>query len=519
MAGKLDFLKHLNDYTYRFDEKKGRFRYREIRPPRDMAYDFYMWCKCWKDMIVFVGKDPISTVRALFRYRWFASYLTYPNLVDRGTLGMRGSQLRMAREQYDRIVKKATELLHITFAADEHFHGANKRSKKIVLFDELVPCEIMAGFPNLIGLPAQTLPVFLCSILDQQITPPYLDAAENFGIPADVCPLPAAEAGCALLDEYPKLGVCFVSCNMPCDGSVMTSAYQDRYFKLPTYCFGVPTRYTEAPVQQYAVDEMRGLIAFIEEQTGETFNWDTFLAAMGVYNQQTAYELQKWEVNRTPYPQMTGETFWIYRMFFYHLSGGMDKAFLKTDARVNKLMMEGYAKKRPCSREMRHRCVEWSCPANFYPDFSVWAENCWGINVLASMESLISDIIIDTEDHDRALAGLAMTYQRATMRKHTKGGYANVLDELWKVCALYDADMVLMYDQISCKGMDGLRGVFEEQAAARGVHMLWVSQDLMDARTISKRDMRRQVNLYMQTVMGEEPLRPDLLDFDDALTW
>ena len=83
----------------------------------------------------------------------------------------------------------------------------------------------------------------------------------------------------------------------------------------------------------------------------------------------------------------------------------------------------------------------------------------------------------------------------------------------------YNADMVLMYDQISCKGMDGLRGVFEEQAAARGVHMLWVAQDLLDSRTISKRDMRRQVNLYMQTVMGEEPVRPDLVDFDDALTW
>ena len=49
--------------------------------------------------------------------------------------------------------------------------------------------------------------------------------------------------------------------------------------------------------------------------------------------------------------------------------------------------------------------------------------------------------------------------------------------------------------------------------------MLWVAQNLLDSRTISKRDMRRQVNLYMQTVMGEEPVRPDLVDFDDALTW
>ena len=170
-----EFLRHINDYAYRFNPEKGQFRYRELRGVRDTAFDFYMWLKCWKDMVVFVAKCPVSAVRALFRYQWFATYLTYPNFVDRGTLGMRGNQLRMARAQYDRIVKKATDLLRISFVADEHFHPGNKMSKKIVLFDELVPGEIMAGFPNLIYLPAQVLPVFLCSILDQQITPPYLD--------------------------------------------------------------------------------------------------------------------------------------------------------------------------------------------------------------------------------------------------------------------------------------------------------------------------------------------------------
>jgi len=29
-------------------------------------------------------------------------------------------------------------------------------------------------------------------------------------------------------------------------------------------------------VQDYAVEELRGLIRFIEEQTGETFDWDAF---------------------------------------------------------------------------------------------------------------------------------------------------------------------------------------------------------------------------------------------------
>lgn len=51
-----EFLRHINDYTYRFDPEKGRFRYRELRGVRDTAFDFYMWLKCWKDMVVFVAK-------------------------------------------------------------------------------------------------------------------------------------------------------------------------------------------------------------------------------------------------------------------------------------------------------------------------------------------------------------------------------------------------------------------------------------------------------------------------------
>jgi hypothetical protein len=68
---------------------------------------------------------------------------------------------------------------------------------------------------------------------------------------------------------------------------------------------------------------------FIEEQMGEKFDWNSYFEAMKVYNQQLEYELQKWDVNKTPYPQMTGATFWLYRLFYFHLSGGFDKRFLK----------------------------------------------------------------------------------------------------------------------------------------------------------------------------------------------
>ena len=71
------------------------------------------------------------------------------------------------------------------------------------------------------------------------------------------------------------------------------------------------------------------------------------------------------------------------------------------------------------------------------------------------------------------------------MRKHTKGGYQNVLDELWRICDEYNADTVIMYNQISCKGMDGLNGIFDDQARERNINFIWVDQDLMDPRTVS----------------------------------
>ncbi len=356
-------------------------------------------------------------------------------------------------------------------------------------------------------------------MVDQQITPPYLEVVESFGVPADVCPLPSAEAGVAIEDDYPKMGCCMIGTNMPCDGSIMNSSFLDRRLQLPTHCFGIPLRYNGEDVQEYGVDEIKALIEFIEKQTGEKFDWDAFFKRMKQYNEQLEYELQKWDINRTEYPQMTGACFWLYRIFYFNLSGGTNERFLKVDKKVNKIMMKAYEKKTPVSKEMRHRAVVWSCPANYYTSFANWLENCWGVNVVMDMETMISYLPINTEDKELALKDLAKTYQRSIMRKHTKGGYQNVVDELWRIVDEYNADTVIMYDQISCKGMDGLTGIFDDQARERNINFIWVKQDLMDPRTISRREMRDQVNKYMQTVLQEEPLDASLVDFEDDLAW
>ena len=109
-------------------------------------------------------------------------------------------------------------------------------------------------------------------------------------------------------------------------------------------------------------------------------------------------------------------------------------------------MMKAFEKKTRCSKEMRHRAIVWSCPANYYTSLANWLENCWGVNVVMDMETMISYIMYDTENQDKSLATYAKTLQRTTMRKHTKGGYQNVVDELWRICEEFNADTVIMYD-------------------------------------------------------------------------
>jgi len=501
-------------------DKKGIRMHREWRGVRDTLYDFGWWLVTWKDMIAFVMRSPLQVVKGLLRYRWMFTYLTVPAFVDRQLEGNRGIQLRSGHLLYDIIVKHSIDILLDTFNADQNIGGKKSLSDRIVCMDELVPTEIMSGFPNLIGIPVQTMPIFLASMINQQLPPVYLDAIESYGVPGDVCPLPSAEAGVAITGDFPIFGKCFISCNMPCDGSIMTSIYQDRYFNLPTYELGVPLRYNDdVDSQEYAVEEILGCIRFIEEQTGETFDWEAFYRGMETYNDVTRFHLDLWQINSTPYPQVTGPTPWLYRMYTFHLSGGMDKRFNKADDKVRKLMMRGYEKRLPCAPEMRHKALVWSCPANYYTSFSNWLQNCWGIVSVMDMETHISQQIISTDSQLEALQGLAKTFQRTTMRKHTKGGYRNAVDEMWDVAEEYHVDTIIMYDQISCKGMDGLQGIFDEQARERNIHFIWVQQDLMDCRTISRRDMRNQVSTYMSSVLGEEPLDPTLLDFDDSEAW
>ena len=478
---KLDLLvngeRHLG-YLYR-DGDMTTVR-REWRGVVDTAYDFWEWAKMWGMFLKTFGMDLIPALGMTFHYRWMISYFNAHGFMDKLTMG--------------------------------------SLNKKVVLFDEMTMGQIMAGFPDLIGVPYQLLPVFLVSEIDQLVCVPYIDGVEAYGLPADTCPVPSSEVGSIVLDALPHMGSCFISSSMPCDGSTMASSYMSRRFPdLPVFHLCFPTRYADEATLDCAASDIKACIRFVEDVTGSKWDWAHYFECMKRFNMETDYELQKWEINRSQYPQFIGPAYELYRKWNYEMDGGIDPRVEKTCKKIAKLIEKGYRKQEPAwpFGKMKHRAIVWSCPAHYYANFSNWAANCWGIDVLVEMESLNFTKHLETSDKEEALRDLARLYERMVMRRHTNGGYQNVVDELWRQCEWWDVDIIIMYQNVACKNMATLQGILDEQSRQKDMKMIWEEHDLMDPRTVSRRTMRDKVSDFMRTVMNEEPVDESLVDFAD----
>lgn len=492
---------------------------REWRGIKDTAYDFYEWARMWGMLLMTFSKDLIPALNSTLYYRWMVSYFCCHGFMDKNIMGLRGSNLRMSHLLIYDVFRYVAENLVLSAKCDKKNGNCEALNQRTVLFDEMTMGQIMAGFPDLYGFPHQLLAVFLVSEIDQLTCVPYIDAVESFGLPADCCPVPSSECGALVTDSLPHMGSCFLSSSMPCDGSTMASSYYSRRFpNIPVFHLCFPVRYMDEETVQMGAEDIKACIKFIEQKTGAKWNWDAYFTQIKRFNKETEYELQKWEVNKSAYPQLLGPCYELFRKWNYEMDGGADPRTIKTFEKVNDLLMKAYAnKEEPWPGKMKYRAIVWSCPAHYYANFSNWAANCWGINVLVEMESLNFTKPLETEDKEEAMRDLARLYERMVMRRHTNGGYQNVVDELWRQCEDWNAKLIIMYQNVACKNMATVQGILDDQGRERGYDLIWVEHDLMDPRTVSRRTMRDKVNEYMRTVMKAEPVDPSLVEFEDEV--
>ena len=235
------------------------------------------------------------------------------------------------------------------------------------------------------------------------------------------------------------------------------------------------------------------------------------------FNELNIHETNKWDVYAkcdNIALNSCAQSFW--RIYMYQQ--GANKHFEREAKKVWKYF-EKCLKDDIKPFKYRHRALAWSCGSTYYDNSTNWLYQCWGIMTVINMDSLTGHNIVDTENRDEMMSDLADLHARTPMRTHTVGGNRHIL-MMFETAAKFNCDMIVMYDDIGCKGMAGCQGLLEEEFRKHPeFHIMWMPHALMDCRTMQTTEARKVVNDYMTTVLHEEPVDPSLVDFDDSEGW
>ena len=534
-----DIRKSLHDFWYGkpHEERRlgdlyvgntGLYKHREWRGVKDTMYYFNMiWLYNYAHMvsdIVKYGDGPMGIVdfaKGIMRYRWMGqTYLTVMHWFDRGLEGARDDALRASAWHYRAMVSESIRQMIRMFQSDKKLNGGKTPDKWNcnIAHNETVSGCIFYPFRDILDdVPLEMIPYFVSVHVNNHTVLNYIDAAQSIGLPADPCPMCQAEYGLFVLDDYPDYSPVMITTNEACDGSVATSVLQDWFLNRPLYAMPQPMRYDDPLVQKHCQKEIEGCWRFIEEHFGIKFDWDQYVKYAQSFNKLTEFEWEKWDVaaKTDSYP-ITGVAQALYRI--YYSQDGDRPIWHEIDDRVKRIMNKTVKNKIKTFPKTRHRAIAWSCAPLYYSHWCTWAYNCWGINCIINMDSLMFDQYLRTDTYEHALEDLGWFNEKAPMRAMAVGGHEHILS-LFDYMERFNCDMVIMYDQLQCKGMQGIHGVFEDEFRKRNIHAIWVPHALPDKRTVSRAEIRSIINDYMTTVMREEPLDPTLLDFDDSNSW
>ena len=508
------------------EDKTGLYKHREWRGVKDTMYYMYnIWGYNYVHMITDIMKygNLVDFLKGTWRYRWMGqTYLPVIHWFDRGLQGLRGEALRASAWHYRAMVSASLQQICNFFIADTRLHGGkeNDEYKHTFLAKETTWGGMFypwadAGYKY---IPIEMIPYFVTCHVNSHTVHNYIDAVQSIGLPGDPCPMCQAEAGLYVLDDVPDSAPFVITCNEACDGSVATAVLQDWFIDKPLFALPLPMQFDDPMVKENCMREIEECWKFIEEQTGVPFNWESMQKKLEKQNKLQRDEWEKWEVaSKTDYYPINGVAQALFRIFStqYGIQGDFwDEASEK----VKKIMYKCVEKKINPFPQTRHRVIAWSCAPLYYSNWCTWAYNCWGLNTIINMDSLMFDMEVRTDSYENMLDDCATYHMWAPMRRMAVGGMHHIF-ELWDYMERFNCDMVAMYDQLQCKGMQGVHGLFEDEFRKRNVPAFWMPHALPDSRTVSRAEIRRLINDYMTTVMHEEPLDPSLLDFDDSMTW
>lgn len=454
-----------------------------------LRYGTINWLKI---ILLVIRHGPFDTIRDLQRYPWIKVLLRVNSLLGRFVKGRTGRYHKATAMVMSDIVAGVVDMMKGVF-----FQG-----DKLVIHEDMIPPEIIRAM-GLTPFMAELLGILMPMIEPYSVVD-YIDTSENEGIPPDICSLPKSTMGIAIQGHFPP-ALAVIASNLPCDGGMSSYALIEKKLKLPIIRLDIPHNFYNERAVEYFSNELKRMIAWLEEHTPGRMDWDRLREICNERNKMVEYELELWDMIRVRPAPMASEPVWLSHMWCANVRPGTP-ATTKTFKNIVELTQRNLEEGIPAIKNERFRALMWNPPTMHFIDLYNWAEKAYGISLIMDSMTFNTIPMIDTETPDTMLQGLSRTIMAGPMARHTRGPAENYLKDLFYSYKNFNIDMVWVAGHIGCKNTHALYGMLREKCRQDDIPLLIINYDLSDPRIVSREGILSQVEHFMENIMNARRL-------------
>jgi len=329
-----------------------------------------------------------------------------------------------------------------------------------------------------------------------------LEGVDKLTVASDVCTL--LRLGLYYLDAgvLPRPTM-LVPLLEPCDGVIGLHEALRRHKEwrdVPTFTPDPPYYNDERSIDYYA-DELKRMVAFLEEQTGRKMDLDRLREVVEVTNEQYALWAEYNELRRsTPCPHGHTLAMACFPLVQTAGAGNPEHTLWYKD-----MIVDGEKRIRENNPEVPNqkiRMLWYDVQPIWFNDLAPWMEQEWGVCVVLCMFSYAPYTTIDTSSEKTIYQGLAKrNLLDPPMVRQAKGVADNFLTDIERIVKDYKMDCVVVPGHMGHKDGSASISLMREKCREIGVPFLYIGCDQFDRRYTTIEEMKDRISQFF-TAMG-----------------
>jgi benzoyl-CoA reductase subunit B len=322
----------------------------------------------------------------------------------------------------------------------------------------------------------------------------FIDAAQEAGVPAELCSADKTLIGELLREELPPPDL-IVTASFPCDNERISFQIVEHLTGAPSYLLDCPYWMDEGEALEYWVNQYKGLISFLEDHTGKKMDYDRLKEIAEESNRCLEYYLEALElIKLVPMPGP------VPRRMGVGLPEGT--AFMK--AQLDDLKQR-VARGDSLIPDERVRVI-WSYmpiawDATGLPE---WMREELGAVIPVGMISYFPVEPEDPATPETVIRGLAKRTLQSFMGRQGRGSADIWIEDTLYTYEQWKGDCVILSGHAGCKWLHGHYGLFKDIARERGIPSMLYDVDVFDPRVTSREESHLKIEQFLDTVMPRD---------------